>query len=97
MRTSVPIFLSRSTLDLAALPGYGAFIDWALGEQVLIQSRYGRPPARATVLSEVRWHPDAPEIEGAHGTGQWVREVLFDGERTPCSISTAQIIFIPSA
>jgi hypothetical protein len=90
---SIPVFLSRHTPDLRARAGYGAFVDWTIGERVTVRSMHGRPPASATIRSEIRSHSAAPEIDGAPGRGRWVREVRFDGEHSDCAVSAACIEF----
>lgn len=87
----VPVYASRHNPTIKDRPGYGADISWAIGEEALVQERSG-PPVRAKILSETRHHPGAPEINGARGWGRWVREVIVEGEDSPCAVSEARLL-----
>lgn len=89
MKTTIPIWMSRHNQHHPV--GYGAFIDWAIGERVLVISRLGLMGGE--IRSDVKAHEQAPEIEGAHGTGPWVREILMDDTGQLEAVSTARIVF----
>lgn len=89
MALPIPVFMSRHTPSLPE--GYGAFIDWEIGEKVKLKGK--TTTSYATIKGNTGWHHEAPEIEGAHGRGRWVRDVIYDGEREKVCVSTANIYF----
>lgn len=77
MKAPIPVYISRH----GELPeGYGAFINWQVGEQVTIISASSKPPRKGIVKSKMLWHNYAPEVDSARGRGQWVYEVEIEGE-----------------
>lgn len=89
----IPIWYSRHTPRERLGEDYGAFIDWRIGERVRIISKRAGIRTYGTVQSEVMAHPDAYEINGAHGRGRWVREVLVDGEDSAVALSCSILYF----
>jgi hypothetical protein len=90
----IPVYISRHQETVAPYEkGYGAFIDWKVGERAIALSTRGNPPHPVTIMSGIMANNGAPEISGAHGRGRWVCEVVFDGETERCAVSTAQLTF----
>lgn len=92
---SIPVYLSRHTPDLPEK--YGSFVSWNIGERVQFIPAVGGEAKSGTIQSETLTHVEAPTIDGARGSGKWVREVICDDTGEKAAVSEERLEFIDAA